>query len=582
MAMCFVIGSIESAGETAKLLRKRGIPVKAFEPTSDNKGILEACRIDEQLAVVAVFLRSIKKDVPAFFRSLRDNLAPGVGIHILTQGAQLSDYSRKIANEVTTPLTLEPFHADRVISSRWFLNFKRDETKNYEERTGGTVVRKSVGATPTPAIANTESPKAAREPVGATPTRAEAVTSTQPQSATSRVRLQDLESYKASIARGNTAVAVVAPKSIGATPVPEKVVTPTLSATPTARAAPSVSEEKEDDNGVLEDLLKVIQKNHPLQKEQTVVNIVGKAGTSQHLDPRRVRPLSGQPRYGDSNGFTSESLTELAEAIKTFGQLEDASVCPIVGDPLYDAQLIDGERRHDACLYAGVMMKATVREDVTADMRLQLYLLSVVRNFGKEPHSTIEYVGMVRTFLGPDYKMPRSEVGKILGKSYSQIIKYEQLGTLHPEVLAKVGESHSRKSKGAKADAGKAERKLTAHLASLLVDVPSAEQLSKAEEIISGNMSFIEARRYLLGVRREMHIKYNPRQGRNSKTFQSITTLSKTSINAFGVFGDMTEAEMLAVMSTRDGEERHAVVNDLQVLAENIRSLANRIALVEG
>ncbi|MFZ2167913.1 MAG: hypothetical protein WAV50_03550 [Minisyncoccia bacterium] len=569
MVMCCVIGSIASASSTASLLRSRGISSKAFEAGSDNDKLFEACRAEKDLRVAAVFLKSIKKDVPAFLRSLRESLSQGVRIHVLWEGSRdsLSDFSRGIADEVTVAFPLGPAQAEKVLNARWFRAVKKpEEDEGYTKRTGGT------------AAWNHTDQSAAKASL-------ETFVSNHPTTATPRkVSLAQLESYKASQGGGDTAVAEetkVVSKSVGATPMLMTTVAPTVvlaaPAVPIARVVAPALKGKESGKDALEVLLEGVQKNKLLPVGLVRASIVGKGGTSVEIDPRRVRPLPRNPRHKDNEGFTEESLGELGEKIRTFGQLEDGSVCPIVDDPQYDAQLIDGERRHGGCLRARVMFRVKVREDVTPSMARKLYILSVVGNTGKAPHTTLEYVDMVRTFRGPEFNMTRAQIAKTISKSVSVVDQYEKLATLHPEVLSMVGENRPSKSKGSGVDGEENKRKLTSQLGLLLAEVPRERQLMDAQKIISQGMNYNQARRYILGVRRDLQIKRDTKNGWQGKAFRALGTLTRRSTDAFGVVGDMTVAEMSSLLANRSKGECSGVAQDLRSLADNLCTLADRI-----
>lgn len=555
MTICCVIGSIASASSTASLLRAKGVLSKAFEVTSNNDKLFEACRAEKDLSVVAVFLKSVKKDVPAFLRSLRESLSEEVRIHVLWEGDgnSVSDFSRKIANEVTTAFPLGPAQAEKIIKARWFPMVKKPEDESYTKRTGGTAVWKHVD---------------------------ESVASSHPNPASRRVSLADLESYKASQGGGDTAVVEKSQEiraSVGAMPTPAVLVVPAIPTVPVARVASPASQRNQADSDGLSALLKCIRKNGPLPEKSLRMNLVGKEGTTVEIDPRRVRPLPKNPRHKENPGFTEESLSELGESIRTFGQLDDGSVCPIVNDPQYDAQLIDGERRHGGCLRAGVLFRVKIREDVTPEMTRELYVLSVVGNTSKEPHTTVEYVDMVLRFRGPEYRMSQAETAKTIGRAVSWVANYELLATLHPEVLAMVGESRSSKSKGKQANGEANKRKLTLQLALLLVDVPRERQLHHAQEIVSQGMNYNQARRYILGIRRGMQIKRDTKNGWQSKAFRALGTLTSRSLDAFGVVEDMTETEMSSLLANRTKGERSGVAQDLRSLADNLCAIAARI-----
>ena len=318
------------------------------------------------------------------------------------------------------------------------------------------------------------------------------------------------------------------------------------------------------------DPLAKLAHNPPLPSKLRPVSLVGKAGTSLYIDGRRIRVLKDQPRSEENLGFSQDSIRDLAGSIKLIGQLEDGVVCPIVDDPAYDAQLIDAERRHRACLFAGIMLRVTVREDVDANDSKALYLLSVARNNGKEPQTSIEYARIVYR-LRTEHKMTFKEIAGVLGKSEAWVAQHSSLLKLQPEVQAAL--APSEESKG---------RRLTFQLAIMLVKFSPEDQVRLARHILDEGLNMAQGRRYILKYQRGLGSKAPKGRGRPSEYFKSLSTLVKRSTEQFGVFTDFRDREINAMVEKVKREERRDIRRKLELLAScliHIGKLVSPIAV---
>ncbi len=328
-------------------------------------------------------------------------------------------------------------------------------------------------------------------------------------------------------------------------------------------------------NGPTQKALKEMRYSPPLTPEPVSRSVVGNHGQVLYLDPRRVRPLPDQPRKQSSPGFSPESIAKLGRSMKNNGQMEEASVCPICDDSDYDAQLIDGERRQRGSLAAGVMLRVTVREDVAPDDVKSLYLMSIIRNDGKEPHTIVEFIDMVQRLRGPEYDFTQTEVGATLNRTQTWVSQMETLGTLSPSIIALIdvgSEEHAGKKR--------VKGKLTLQLALLLIDIEQEKQLEVAQSIVGQKMSYNKARRYVLNARRDLGLARTASgRTRPSKQFKALATLTRRNIDAYGVYTDMMSvaAEREPLIRSGSLEERQTVSQNLLALAASLNELANWI-----
>lgn len=355
------------------------------------------------------------------------------------------------------------------------------------------------------------------------------------------------------------------------TPAPAKPIPSTLPAQQTAPVPPKApavppAPTKVAKGGIIH--------NPPLTGKPVVWNIVGKHDQVLYIDPRRVRPLPGQPREEDSPGFSKESIAELGNSMKEHGQMESVVVCPVVDDPLFDAQLVDGERRQRASLAVGIMLRAAVREDVTPQDVEDLYLLSVIGNTSKVPPTMKEYILIVRQLRGPRYNFTLARTASAIGCHLSWVSQLESLGRLEPQVqeLLIVDSAQGRKHCGM--------GRITPPIALQLVDLEPEMQRELAQHIIQHKLNYGQTKRHVLQVRRQLGLlRTTPGRGRSRliEQFRALGTLTARNTDAYGVYSDMSLTELERLGNSHSLEERNAACKNLRALAASLNELADRI-----
>jgi len=544
MAKCIVIGSALHAGATARLLDTSDVPTRAIE-VKDHTKALAACKSEHELEVVAVFCTDFPSGCLNLLCKLRESLGPRVRIHALKDGnggTEPTDDSLAAirVDDVFSLASVRPVDAASSIKRKWFPRV------NTTTSTGATVTRTEASPS-TPVV-----PGKKTSPFDVLSLTARPEAQLRPSGTLVHPKLASAEKKKP-----------VKKKSEQSDPAPQEVETVSQALGPPP----------------FEKMLRIIKRNSVLPIEPQTISIVGKHGMIVELDPRRIKPMPDNPRWTTNPGFTPESLRRLGAGMKLIGQMEAVQVCPIVGDPDFDAQLIDGERRLRSCLLASIMIKAGVREDVMPNMLGELWLLSVARNTGKVGQTTRELVHMVSRLRGGEYRFTLEETATVIGIGIGTVVRLSILGKLHPQVQAMLDDG-PEEDDGA-LDSGKKSRnrrtkKLTTQLALLLADFPLEEQLAKAEAISS--LKYKQARRYILNERREAGFRVaGGRGGHQSRWFEALSTLTEENVNAFGVYMDMRQTEITAMMANSNFEERKKVAEDLKTLAGQLIELARRV-----
>jgi len=112
--------------------------------------------------------------------------------------------------------------------------------------------------------------------------------------------------------------------------------------------------------------------------------------TLEKLHPNRIRPMNEQPR----TYFNDPRIKNLAQSIKESGQMMPGIVRRIPLDALgRDFELCDGERRLRAVLLGGVAFYRAMVIEI--DDEAAQYVVSIISNFNREGHTTLEVVDSV-------------------------------------------------------------------------------------------------------------------------------------------------------------------------------------------
>lgn len=157
----------------------------------------------------------------------------------------------------------------------------------------------------------------------------------------------------------------------------------------------------------------------------------------------QIIPNPNQPR----KTFEDESLTELAESIRTFGVIQPIQVRK-VDNELYE--LVSGERRLRASKLAGIQeipaMEVTISDKDSA-------VIAIIENVQREDLSFFEEAESYRQLI-KYYDMTQEQVAALIGKSQSfvankirllklddrviQAVKTNQLSERHARALLKI------------------------------------------------------------------------------------------------------------------------------------------------
>jgi ParB/RepB/Spo0J family partition protein len=204
------------------------------------------------------------------------------------------------------------------------------------------------------------------------------------------------------------------------------------------------------------------------------------------LDPFRVKPFAGQPRK------RFRGIKQLADSISAIGQVTPIKVTPC-DEKGFDAELVDGERRLQACRSIRVPVEALLEEGVDPAER---FALAVAANFCRDGHDCIEVADAIARLQGQGRTY--EQTASIFGKTNTFVAQHLALLKLHPDVqnLLKRAGDDQREGRAKRRGRGR----MTLSVALLLVPLPPSMQLRAANHIARKKLGMDAARNYVHGL----------------------------------------------------------------------------------
>jgi ParB/RepB/Spo0J family partition protein len=219
----------------------------------------------------------------------------------------------------------------------------------------------------------------------------------------------------------------------------------------------------------------------------------------------RIRVFEGQPR----EHFDQVSLALLAASISGGGQEEPVWVRRLTNDPNHDYELVDGERRYHSCVMINVThMKAVFKRPKS---KIQQYKLSVVGNFGQEPHPPLETARSIHTLIHGLPELQGMSMTKRIDALSHVYVKSPQWVTYHLSLLKLAPEVQAMMEAGVP----KAQRLPVGMGAYLSTIEDKALQIEIAKLVVQKGFSVNQARDY--ARRRALELGTTVGTGRNRK-----------------------------------------------------------------
>jgi ParB/RepB/Spo0J family partition protein len=279
----------------------------------------------------------------------------------------------------------------------------------------------------------------------------------------------------------------------------------------------------------------------------------------EEFDPKRVRPLPGQPRK------RFRGIKELADSIFECGQQSPGIVTLVEGDPKFDAQLVDGERRLRACQMVNVPFRAEVRPAADAEAT---FIASFAANFGKQDHDVIEIAEGLDRIHRTGKTMV--QMGRIAGRSMCWVVQHLNLLKLHPDVRAMMIPAGDDQDE---------QPRLTFAIAQLLVPVPHGQQVALAKLITRGDgLSISEARRVVLRARAERGDTSAYLGGDGPKrTLATIQSIVRELSSRIGVYLDMPGPDINRLIDAADAKTKQKLLDAMEEGASDLTALADAV-----
>lgn len=284
-----------------------------------------------------------------------------------------------------------------------------------------------------------------------------------------------------------------------------------------------------------------------------------------YLDPRRVKPMEGQPRE------EFDGIDELADTLKEDGQQLPIIVHPI-DNPDYDVQLTAGERRTHACIRAGIMVQALIRP--VPETRERHYVSAVVENFNRKDLTLIETVKMVAKLIVDGHSS--KDIARMTGKTATWVSQYSLLSTMDLATLRLIASASTAQH----SETGRKLRRKTVLPMSIALHVaklPLDQQLASAETIIESNMSIAAARNFVQKeiVKSGGSVRKRPPE----ELFQTLTQGVERFGEVLDRYLDMSQQDFSRIFEARDtfsramlGDRIKGVITQLTFVAEALKT----------
>ncbi len=280
------------------------------------------------------------------------------------------------------------------------------------------------------------------------------------------------------------------------------------------------------------------------------------------LDPHRIKPFFDQPRK------RFRGIPQLAESIRLVGQ-----VTPIVvtrcNEPQYDAELVDGERRLQACMFGKMKIKAVFDECRDSAER---FTLSIAANFCRQEHDAVEIAEAVERLKAQGRTV--EEISGIFGKSTTWVFQHLSLLKLHPsvqEMLKRPGDGQH--------ETGRQQRshgRMTLSIALLLVGLDESRQIQAANWIVKKNLSVAAARNMVRNLAKSAGVVVG-RSTSPRNRFTRLWNVTDTYRNAIEPLMEFSHETLVTMALAVGARERQALADQIDELRGNLQALSSTI-----
>lgn len=276
------------------------------------------------------------------------------------------------------------------------------------------------------------------------------------------------------------------------------------------------------------------------------------------LDPFRVKPFAGQPRKRFRN------IPQLAASIKAMGQITPIGVTLLRGDPDFDAELLDGERRLKACQKLNRRITAVEKRLDGQDR----FALSVAANFCRQSHDSLEICEAIERLEESGKSI--DEISRIFGKSKVWCYQHKSLAALAPEVKKMLlpAEGPGKKHRGGR---------LSFPNAILMAQLEPARQVRVAKKIRDKGLGSSETRRLIVGDARASGRHLGKKLSPTSH-FERIRRLVKNLREPVAGYLDAPREEFQSLIASMTRGQRKEIREGIDLLTDELLMFSEALA----
>lgn len=286
--------------------------------------------------------------------------------------------------------------------------------------------------------------------------------------------------------------------------------------------------------------------------------LIEKLGGVFLIPTKMVRPFPDQPRQY----FDQQKLKELAASIRAIGQIVPCQVKAIDGDgSQYKFELVDGQRRlHALDMAKNPNMKAVI---VEAEDVLQQFMISVVANFGREDHTSLEIAHAIQKLRENGKSI--MEISQIFAKSETWVYQHLRILELVPEVQKLLSPEIPE------------DQRLTFSAALILAEVSREQQATIAERIIKENLRLGQIRSMIRRKAEEEGFTVGSPDRTPRKDYRNLDSFIRRVSRDLDTLLSNPQSFFSKMFEHRDPEDRDNVIIKLGEIIEMLEMLIGAV-----
>ena len=287
-----------------------------------------------------------------------------------------------------------------------------------------------------------------------------------------------------------------------------------------------------------------------------------KTGEILLLDPMRVKPFADQPRK------RFRGIPKLAASIARIGQTTPIIITPLAENG-FVAELIDGERRLQACRHGKLMVRAMM-EAAHMSPR-ERFARAVAANRCRQEHDAMEDAEAIRRLKADGWSI--EEIGEIFGHEPAWVYQQMRLFDLAPEVQKMI------ERPGDDAQNAQRERqrgKMTRSLALLLAPLSHALQVQAARKIARKRLSVVAAAALVRNMAHAKGVTVGKTRSPRA-VFQVLWNALDTTRHSIDRYAGLSHRDLSAILACGNARERRVMAEQVETIGDTLRILAREI-----